>query len=282
MSDRCPYYAYIPKDRAGNLNWRLAVARRAMVDAEFREGIRQMCAEDPLFFLAGFCWAFEPRLDDALDKQPAIIPMIPWPQQEEATLTLMECWGKEDLIFLKSREQGFTVWMMAMATWATLFIDMFTMGVISKDKDSVEIAGDLGTLLPKIDFQLERLPEWMKPRDWEPVPSQLKRINHDNGALVRGFAATQDAASGGRTQLFFMDELAKFPRGDDYAVLDSIQHVTNCRIMGIDAQGGQPGRFRQGATTARRPRSSSIGSTIRSATAACIASSTARSSSTTS
>lgn len=227
-----PFYQRVPKDRRKNLEWRLAVCRRAAVDAEFRDDLRQMCADDPLFFINGFCWVFEPR---NVPPKSKVLPMILWDDQERCALTVKAGWGKHDIAVVKSRGRGFTWLIMWLLAHSWLFEDMFTFGLISKDEDSVDKKGDLSTLMPKLDWGIPRLPSWLRPKKVERTAGKL--VNLDNGAIGAGYAATGDAASGGRVQVFFMDEQSKFPKTAAYAVMDSTQHVTNCRIMGSTPKG---------------------------------------------
>lgn len=237
MNARCPYYELIPKDRGENLRWRAEVRERAMVDEQFRAGLAQMCADDPLFFINGFCWCFEPR---NLPPAPRMLPFICWDDQEKAVLEIRPLWGKKPFLIIKSREQGATWLLVALERHSWLFEEQFTCGITSKDEASVDTEGDLATLMPKMDFIVEHLPKWMQPKSIN--RTQLKSVNEDLGCTTKGHAATADAGRSGRTSVWIKDESAAYPKGADYRVNDAIQYVTNCQID-ISTPQGDVGAF---------------------------------------
>jgi hypothetical protein len=225
-----PYYRHVPTQRRANLQWRLAVCNRAMADAEFRAAIRQMCAEDPLFYINGFGLVFEPRNVD----RSKVVPFIQRPKQIENALTMVACWGKKDLTAIKSRGEGFTWQVLWLIDHSWRFQELFTAGLISKDEDAVDTKGDMSTLMPKLDWLDKRLPGWLQVKRER---TDLKIINKDNGSTIIGYSATGDAGRSGRTQVFFKDERAAFPKTADQNLENSLQHVTNCQIDGSTPQG---------------------------------------------
>ena len=52
---------HVPKTLRANLKWRKAIYRRIKDDPAFAEVIWEACARDPLFFINGFCWTYDPR-----------------------------------------------------------------------------------------------------------------------------------------------------------------------------------------------------------------------------
>jgi len=74
------------------------------------------------------------------------------------------------------------------------------------------------------------LPVWMQP-GYERHLGQHTFINNENGSLLRGFAAGQDVAAGGRATVFTVDEAGArdfVAAGKDEAVQEAIQDVSNC------------------------------------------------------
>lgn len=233
MSDRFPYYDLVPKDRAKNLRFRIAVRERCLVDADYRAAIKQMCEQDVLLWMQLFCFVFEPRKEKGRKNKPRILPFILWPHQEENGKIAEQLWGVEDFMAEKSRAEGVSWYFLNRGLYSWLHEPLFVMGLISKDVDSVDKKGDLNALMPKLDWQLTKLPYWMlgrfNPRN-DRTYTDHKLVNPNNGAIIVGYSATGDAASGGRTTVFFKDERAKFPREVDQDLEDSLQHVTNCQI----------------------------------------------------
>lgn len=240
-NSRCPYYTRIPKERRANLQWRLAVCRRAMVDAEFREGIRQMCADDPLFFILGFVWLVEPRGEDSDDPdaeaKPVVVPFIPYDHQERAALAIAGALGKRDIGIEKSRSEGATWLILAFFLWLWLFKPMCYLGVVSKDELTMD-SSKAGALMSKLAWLITRMPAWMIPRGYDEDKHRSRSehtiTNPENGSLFSGFAATGTIASGDRLFAILVDELSKFAlgkKGADYQALTSVQAVSNCRII---------------------------------------------------
>lgn len=239
-----PYYSLVPTDRRENLKWRLKVCRRAMVDAEFRADVLQMCKDDPIFWVQLFCFVYEPRANKNSKYKARVLPFILWPHQVRVAQEILACWGGRDVLIEKSRAEGASWLTLMLGLHSWLFDPLFTMGPISKDADSVDKRGDMSAQMPKLDWQLGRLPSWMRPQGFKPLRhrTDFKLMNPDNGSIITGYAATGDAASGGRTTVFMMDELAKFPKGSDYEVLDSTQAVTDCRVF-VSTPKGDVGAF---------------------------------------
>lgn len=237
MPEPYPFYSRVPTDRRENLLWRLAVCRRAQEDAGFADDIRQMCARDPLFFINAVCWVFEPRNEPPKSR---ILPFIMWPDQLEAAKVILSCWGKKPVVIVKSRTQGASWLLIALERWSWLFQDMFTCGITSKDEESVDTKDDMSTLMPKMDWIVEQLPEWLKPKKVQ--RTDLKSVNVDRRCVTKGYAATGDAGRSGRTFVWIKDESAAFPKNIAQKVNDSIGHVTNCQID-ISTPQGDVGPF---------------------------------------
>ena len=53
----------VPKGYVENLKWRREVLRMARASEADRLALRKMCSEDILFFVNGFCWTYDPRLE---------------------------------------------------------------------------------------------------------------------------------------------------------------------------------------------------------------------------
>jgi hypothetical protein len=88
------------------------------------------------------------------------------------------------------------------------------------------------------DWALTKLPSWMQPKKKRSTSEHTLK-NLDNGAMITGYSATGDVASGGRKKWFLMDELAKFPRGPDAEAMASTQHVTNSRLIVSTPKGAE-------------------------------------------
>jgi hypothetical protein len=231
-----PCYDLIPKDPLENIQWRIAVGERARKDLGFRKAVLDAAAQDVLFFLSGFCWLVEPRPEVSGKDEPLVLPFVPWPHQEPAIRTIAENLGKRDIGIDKSRAEGASficLYVGLLHPW--LFMPMFSGGIVSRTEDAMDTPGKLGTLMPKLDWQIARLPFWMRPKGFSfREHRSLARHTLFNPELegeVSGFATTGDVAAGDRLMVLFLDELARFKRGQDRDAMASTQHVTSCRLF---------------------------------------------------
>lgn len=241
-----PYFGSIPKTLKKHLEWRRLVTEQAEGNEKFQRELMDMCRRDSLFWACGFCWLFEPRPSEAGLSAGKVIPFIPWVHQVPAWTELERWMGFKDVGMLKSRAEGASWMICLLLLHKWLYVDMFAAGLVSKDEDAVDNPINPDSLMWKMDWQLEQLPRWMmpKPKDHDVVRDKwgIRRttnthtlMNLVNKSTIVGFAASPNVGSGGRKTVFVMDEFAKFPRSGrppaDQACVDSVQHVTNSRIM---------------------------------------------------
>lgn len=226
-----PFYDLVPKDMIENLEWRVRCRERALVDEQFRDVFWQACMEDLCFFMAAVCWGYDPR------SKHKIVPFIPYPHQEyvfnkldEAIDYTQENEKTLDVLVDKARAQGGTFGYLWVDFRRWLRDSMFSAGYVTRNADLVDSKTDSDTVLWKVQFAINMLPVWMKPR-YERNLSQHTFENKDNGALLKGYAAGQDVAAGGRATVFTMDEAGAkdfVSAGKDYAVMESLHDVTSC------------------------------------------------------
>jgi hypothetical protein len=98
--------------------------------------------------------------------------------------------------------------------------------------DAADKPGDMNSIGAKLDWLLDRLPEWMvgkKRKDWNRNKTEHTFTRTDGETVIAFFACTPNVATGGRALVFFMDEHAKHPRPQDEAAMASTQPVTRCR-----------------------------------------------------
>lgn len=240
------FYKKVPKELRANLEYRIALRKRAERDVGFQEAVKAACKQDVLFFFNAMCWVYEPR--------PQIIngveqsrqrPFITWPHQDPAIKTIDEFLGFEDIGAEKSRGEGMSWIAILFACRDWLFKPMTSIGLVSKSEGSVDNPMDSDSLMWKLDWELTKLPHWMsgnKDVDYKRNVSDHTLYNVRNGSMITGYAATGDVASGGRKAWFLMDELAKFPRGPDADAMASTQYVTNSRLV-VSTPKGADGEY---------------------------------------
>lgn len=242
-TSKAPYYYgktpdgrwLVPRDPIENVKWRIRCRERALVDKRFQDALWQMCMDDLLAFMAFCCWGYDPRA------RVKVTPFIPHPHQERVFLAIDEAIDTAereersiDVILDKARAQG--------GTFGYLWIDlrrwlrdrMFSAGYVTRNEDLVDSKTDSNTVLWKIAWAIQMLPVWMQP-DYERNLGQHTFINNDNGSLLRGYAAGQDVAAGGRATVFTVDEAGArdfVAGGKDEAVQEALHDVTNCLAAG--------------------------------------------------
>ena len=224
-----PLYDCYPKEAKANLRWRIACRERAIKDLRFRQVLYDACMSDLLFFMGFACWSFEPRA------KVKIRPFIPWPHQESVFLAMDKAIDDSDeqtpidVIVDKSRAQGGSYGFLWTDLRRWLRDPMFSAGYVSRNEDLVDSKTDSNTLLWKVAWALEKLPFWMCP-EYDRHLGQHTFSNKENGALLRGYAAGQDVAAGGRATVFTIDEAGArdfVSGGKDAAVQESLQDVSN-------------------------------------------------------
>jgi hypothetical protein len=223
-----PWYKHVPKDPHKQAQFRRNVRNRCLHDVKFREKIMDACKQDPLFFFNCFLYLVEPR-------ESEVRLFDTWPHQDIVIAEMADGWGKRPFKGKKSREQGATWIMAALFVWAFTFLRTQHLAFASKDDETADDPGNMSSFGAKIDFLLERLPEWMRPEykrsasDHTWIQSKNKRAVK-NGNFIKGFSATAGIARGGRFTVVFCDEKAFWKDGADYDANACLIYVTNCQI----------------------------------------------------
>jgi hypothetical protein len=212
----------IPRDLRGNLLARRRVMRECRTNAAMRKLVRKICAEDCLFFINLFVWQYNPRKKGGEE----IGPFCTWDFQEEAVREVLWCIEHdEDMVIEKSREMGATWLLLLVMLWLHLFRPWQKFLCISRNEAAVE-AEDPDSLFWKLDFVLDYLPGWLKPKINR---RKLFFGNEDNGSTITGQASTGRAGVGGRATAMFIDEFSQIT--EDYEVLHRTSDTTGCRIF---------------------------------------------------
>ena len=238
MSDEFPHYHLVPKDEMANLAFRKELLKEAAESIAFARKLREMCAEDILFYINAFCWTYDPR-DDKIPHKP----FITYGFQDTAVRELLDAIRKgRDVVVPKSRAMGASWVGLSVFEWFWHFHDGLTFLLISRNQDYVDKLGDPKALFYKIDYLHEKMPKWLLPTDRhlgrkDPNRKMLHLENADNGSVIAGESTTGDAGRGGRFTAIFIDEFAAFKVDEGFAALSATQAATNCRIFNSTPQG---------------------------------------------
>lgn len=191
-----------------------------------RNDFVEMCRNKPAIIFKTMYWTFQPRADI---KPRGILPFITWDWQDKAVDELygyMKDGGKVRI--KKSREVGGT-WMVlgcGLALW--LFTPMNTGLITSRKEELVDKKGNPVTLFWKLDFMLDRLPEWV-------VPSYIRTDRHMenkwNGSVISGETTTIDAGRGDRRDWAFCDEFPAVAYPEAEGIDRALSDTAACRIF---------------------------------------------------
>jgi len=196
-----------PKTLLENKRFRAQILQKAEQDPEFQQALWLKCKHDDKFFIDTFCWTFDPRLQDP------VIPFILYPKQE-LFITKLNEWlarsraGEKVNVFVdKPRDVGATFTFMTWCLSKFLFDD-FSARVGSRKEDYVDKKGEQDTLFYKLDFNLERLPEWLLPAGFNMENHRARMIlkSPTGTNTISGESANPNFGRGGRKSVTMFDE----------------------------------------------------------------------------
>ncbi len=221
-----PFNVHVPKEIEANLRWRRAVHKRVREDPDYASVIIDACSRDPLFFLNGFGWTFDTRVEPFCK-----IPFLLYPFQESAIIDLIRAFNSHDILIEKTRDMGASWICLSSVYWAWRFRKDSMFLLVSRDETYVDKTGNPKTLFWKFDYLQDNLPEWLKPKGFKrSLHRHLLHIkNSENGSVVDGESTTDKVARGDRRTAIILDEFAAVERGE--SVLSSTMSATNCRIF---------------------------------------------------
>lgn len=196
-----------------------------------REEIRQRCREDVAWFVNFACWTFDPRLIEE-GKSPHL-PFILYDYQVDLLRWYEERFTRrEDGVVVKSRDMGASWCAIVWLLWHWLFDDGFQALIGSRKEELVD------NRLPdshfgRMDYVLERLPRWLRPRGFNPKKHRfhMKLINPENGSVIVGESSQGNFGRQGRYSVVFIDELAAWEKRTQERAWRASSSSTNCRIV---------------------------------------------------
>jgi len=232
MKVETPFNHFVPKDLIGNLRWRMAVHKKILLDPKYAYVIKNACSKDPLFFINGFGWTYDPR------RQPSSkLPFILYSFQEDAILDIIKAIGEYDILIEKSRDMGASWCCIVAIFWCWLVRAMQSFLFVSRVEDYVDKTGNPKALMWKFDYLLNNIPLWLRPTNYDEntCRSKLHIENPGNGSVVDGESTTGNVARGDRRTAILLDEFAAVV--DGHNVLSSTRDATNCRIFNSTPSG---------------------------------------------
>lgn len=194
----------IPTSILENKKYRLNILNRAEDDLVLRELIKKKCSLNIEFAWDLFFWTYDDR-----ETNPNV-PYVLYPKQRDLiteldnNLILSRKGEKVNFILDKPRAVGATYTVMAWILYHWLFSKGFTARVGSRKEDYVDKRGEKDTLFVKLDYILDRFPNWLKPKYRR---ASMMLDNEENGNTVSGESANPNFARGGRKSVILFDEL---------------------------------------------------------------------------
>jgi len=234
------YEEYVPKEHYANVRYRMKMLKLAGDDGSAAQQMRDLCSEDPLFYINTFGFSYSPK--DSVSGFP-LTPFISYEFQDEAILMLLDCINRgQDGATPKSRDMGASWMGLSAIEWCWHFRDYLSFLMVSRKEDLVDKKGFPGSLFWKIDFLHQNQPQWLLPTgrwlgDKDPNRKSLHLANADNGSVIDGESTTGNVGVGDRRTALFIDEFGAFPTDDGYAVLRGTRDVTNCRLFNSTPRG---------------------------------------------
>lgn len=190
--------------------WRTDTLKTLQSDPQLLRSAKRYYALHRKEFALHWMDTYDPRKNFA--DGPKWVPFVFFTKQAE----LWDCLDKNvaeqnNALVEKARDMGAT-WLCvdwSVAGW--LFEDGIAIGWGSRKQELVDRIGDASSIFEKLRLTVNRLPKVFRPNHYD--MSQMKLINHDNGATITGEIG-DSIGRGGRTSIYFKDESAHYERPD--------------------------------------------------------------------
>lgn len=232
MKISTPFEHHVPTTMRENLEWRKKTHEQVLKDPAYANVLLDACRNDPIFYVNGFLYTYDPRL------QPLCkVPFILYPFQREGLLQTFDSIGSEDLFIEKSRDMGAS-WLAIVAfEYLWHFRKLMSFLMVSRTEDYVDKSDNPKSLFWKIDFIHEHLPKWLVPKGYNVNDHRMKLHikNPETGSVIDGESTTGQVARGDRRTAILLDEFAAVEQG--HKVLSSTRDVTKSRLFNSTPDG---------------------------------------------
>lgn len=236
----------IPKKPALNRQWRRRMLDAARDNPERQHALRAMCGAGLpglLLWFNLFCFTYQVKRVQADGSEKPVAgkdqhqPFITWPVQDVAIAKLYRNITEgRDLAIDKSRDMGATWVILGVFVWFWLFRPGSHFIVMSRAAELVFKRGDPDTLFWKMEYLLDRLPEWMRPDGFDKEKQVAELLaNPANGSTIVGRSTTAKKGAGSRVLAVMFDEAGLIKELRSLWV--GFSASTSCRIVNSTPQG---------------------------------------------
>lgn len=217
----------IPTKPKDNIDFRMALhGFLAEGTREQRNTFIEMCRICPPITFKTMFWTFQPRPDRG---KKGNLPFITWDWQDKNIMQFnhsMLHGGKYQI--KKSRDVGATWIILGCGLNLWLFTPNIMGLVTSRKEELVDKKGNPDCLYWKLDYMIERLPDWVIP-DYHRAERHLE--NKWNGSVIDGEATVESVGKGGRRTWAFCDEFPAVKHSDAEAIERALTDTAGCRLF---------------------------------------------------
>jgi hypothetical protein len=225
------YDEYVPKDNWANVKYRAEMLQYAGTDKAAAAQMKQMCSEDPLFYVNTFCCSYSPMESEYGESRT---PFTLYDSQCKVLLDILDSINRGvDTAIPKSRKQGLSWLGITAVEWCWHFREFLSFLLVSRMQDLVDDSNNPDSLFWKIDWLHRWQPQWLLPTgrylgEKDQNRKLLRLKNADNESVIGGTATTENAGVAGRHTAILFDEFALAK--DGYSMMRGSRDVTRCRI----------------------------------------------------
>lgn len=213
-------------DYVSVFEWRIERLKRIRQNPSILPKLFEFYKENPKQFIIDWGSTADPR--KVSKGQPAVIPFLLFPRQEEWVDYFLDGWRNDTSgVSAKSREVGLSWVSIALSCTLCLFHEGLIVGFGSRKEEYVDKHGDPKSIFFKIRQFLSLLPpEFRRSWDEKKHAPYMRCEFPDTDSVITGESG-DNIGRGGRTSFYFVDEAAWLPR--PALVEAALSQNTDCR-----------------------------------------------------
>lgn len=222
------FYKSIPRTLDENIQFRMDLSKLCDGDAFARKTVLNLCIAEPKIFFNALAWTVNPRKPPGERNWPFILRE---PKQEAVVDLLKSCIDNQhDMGINKSRDEGATELVCKFFCLYSLIPDSYFL-VGSRNKELVDAVGDPYTLMAKIRYCFDTLPNWVgRFKMYEAKDMQI--TVPDTNVVIRGETTNESFSAGRRATAMLLDEFGRVEPRVAESIEGSVHDVTGCVIYG--------------------------------------------------